>query len=37
MASGTFREEKAPKGVTNPTSAAGMKQGWPGVAGRKPS
>jgi hypothetical protein len=37
MASGTFREEKASKGVKNPKSAVGMKQGRPGSEGRKPS
>jgi hypothetical protein len=37
MVSGTFREGKASKGVKNPRSAVGMKQGRPGVEGRKPS
>jgi hypothetical protein len=37
MVPGTFREGKAPKGVTNPKSAVGTKQGRPGLEGRKPS
>jgi hypothetical protein len=37
MALGTFWKGKAPKGVTNPRSAVGMKQGRPGSEGRKPS
>jgi hypothetical protein len=37
MASGTFREGNASKGVKNPRSAVGTKQGRPGVEGRKPS
>jgi len=37
IASGTFREGNAPKGVKNPKSAVGMKQGRPGLEGRNPS
>jgi hypothetical protein len=37
MALGTFRKGKASKGVTNPRSAVGTKQGRPGSEGRKPS